>query len=160
MSADYDLVSNLKVPLGLITATRDADAETTSAMGDTSVWKSLTFGWYVGIGGITFTGTNRLDIVIQESDDGSAWTEVVEEDLILPYGLTYGTAASGIVKSYTAAKAAADTAYTLVGYRGKKRYARLKFDFGGTHNSGTPTGAIVIQGHPAIRPNWQANVET
>ncbi len=159
MSADYDLVSNLKAPLGLILATRDADAQTTAAMGDTQTWKSLTFGWYVGIGGITFTSTNRLDIVIQDSDDDSTWTEVAEEDLVIPYGLTYGTAGSGIVKSYTAAKASADTAYTLVGYRGKKRYARLKLEFGGTHSSGTPMAVIVIQGHPAIRPNWQANVE-
>lgn len=158
MSADYDLVSDIQAPLGLILATLDADDETPTV--DTQKWKSVAFGWYVGIGGITFTTTNRLDIVIQESDDDSNWTEVVEEDLILPYGLTYGTAASGIVKSYTAAKAAADTAYTLVGYRGKMRYARLKFEFGGTHSSGTPMAAIVIQGHPAMRPKWQADIET
>ena len=158
MSADYDLVSDITLPLGLILATRDADASTTAA--DTQKWKSLTFGWYVGIGGITFTGTNRLDIVIEESDNNSDWTQVAEDDLILPYGLTYGTAGSGIVKSYTAAKAAADTAYNLVGYRGKKRYARLTFEFGGTHSSGTPMAALVLQGHPMHRPTWQTSVET
>lgn len=157
MSADYDQVSNLTMPLGLILATRDADANTPTA--DTKLWKSLTFGWYVGIGGITFTSTNRLDIVIQESDDDSTWTEVASaDDLILPYGLTFTT--GGIVKSYTAAKAAADTAYNLVGYRGKMRYARLKFEFGGTHSSGTPMAAIVLQGHPAQRPTWQTSIET
>lgn len=157
MSADYDLVSNLTAPLGLILATRDADANTPTA--DTKLWKSLVFGWYLGIGGITFTGTNRLDVVIQESDDDSNWDAVASaDDLILPYGLTFVT--GGIVKSYTALKAAADTAYTLVGYRGKKRYARLRFEFGGTHSSGTPMAAIVVQGHPANRPTWQNSIET
>lgn len=157
MSADYDLVSNMQAPLGLILASLDADANSPTV--DTQKWKSLVFGWYVGIGGITFTGTNRLDVVIQESADGSTWTEVVEEDLILPYGLTYGTAASGIVKSYTAIKAAADTAYALVGYRGKARYARLRLEFGGTHSSPTPMAVIVIQGHPMHRPAWQADID-
>lgn len=160
MSAEYDLVSNLKAPLGLVLATRTSDASTTAAMGDTQTWKSLTFGWYLGIGGITFSISNKIEVVIEESDDDSTWTKVAEDNLVIPYGLTYGAANSGIVKAYTAEKAAADTAYTLVGYRGKKRYARLTFDFTGTHGQGTPCAAIVIQGHPAIRPNWQSNVET
>lgn len=157
MSADYDLVSRLQVPLGLILATRTATAVTPTA--DTKSWKSVTFGFYVGIGGITFTPTNRMDVVIQESDDDSTWTSVVAEDLILPYGLTYGTAASGIVQSFIAIKSAADTAYTLVGYRGKKRYARQQFLFGGTHATGTPVAALVVLGHPMHLPAWQADID-
>jgi len=158
MSADYDLVSNIRMPVGTVLATLDADANGPAV--DTQLYKSVTLGWYVGIGGITFTSTNRLDIVIQESDDNSAWNEVVADDLILPYGLTYGTAGSGIVKSYTAAKAAADTVYNLVGYRGKKRYCRLRLEFGGTHSSGTPIEIITLQGHPMHKPVWQSSIET
>jgi hypothetical protein len=156
MSADYDLVSNLNGLLGLILASRTATAQTAGA--DTQKWKSLMFGWYVGIGGITFDASNRIDVVIEESDDDSTYAAVAsEDDVILPYGLTF--AAGGIVKSYIAAKAAADTAYNLVGYRGKKRYARLKFLFTGTHGSGTPTAAYVIQGHPMHKPAWQSSIE-
>lgn len=156
MSADYDLVSDIAAPLGLLLATRSATAETPGV--ETGAFRSVTFGWYVGIGGITFTTTNRLDVVIEESDDDSTYTAVADADsVILPYGLSFAT--GGIVASYVAAKAAADTAYNLVGYRGKKKYARLKFLFGGTHASGTPTEAIAIKGHPMSKPTWQTSVE-
>lgn len=156
MSADYDLVSDITAPLGLILATRTATAATAAV--DTTNYKSVTFGWYVGIGGITFDATNRMDVIIEESDDGSTWNAVAsEDDVILPYGLTFAT--GGIVKSYIAAKAAADTAKTLVGYRGKKRYARLSFTFSGTHGTGTPVAADVIQGHPRHKPAWQSSIE-
>lgn len=157
MSADYDNVSNITMPVTAILATRTADHNSVAV--DTLGYKSVVLGWYAGIGGITFDASNKIEIIIQESDDNSAWNAVVEEDLILPYGLTYGTAASGIVKAYTAAKAAADTSYNLVGYRGKKRYCRLVFEFTGTHGSGTPLESIAIKGHPISRPVWQSNIE-
>lgn len=157
MSADYDLVSNIRMPVGAVLATLDAD--TNGAAVDNQLYKSVVHGWYVGIGGITFTSTNRLDIVIQESDDNSTWTAVAsEEDLILPYGISFTT--GGIVKSYIAAKAAADTTYNLVGYRGKKRYSRLRLEFGGTHSSGTPVEIITLLGHPMHKPVWQSSIET
>lgn len=157
MSADYDLVSDISPMLGLVLATRDADASTPAV--DTRDWKSVTLGFYLGIGGITFSSTNRIDVRVQESENNSDWSNVAEDDLVLPYGLTYGAANSGIVKSYVALKGAADTNWSLVGYRGKMRYARLTFDFGGTHGAGTPCAAIVIQGHPARRPAWQSSIE-
>lgn len=156
MSADYDLASDVNTLLGLTLSTRTATAQTAGA--DTTEWKSLTFGWYLGIGGITFDADNRIDVVVEESDDNSTYTAVTSADaLILPYGFSF--AAGGIVKSYTAAKAAADTAYSKVGYRGKMQYARLKFLFTGTHGTGTPCAAFVLQGHPTHKPSWQSSIE-
>ena len=65
---------------------------------------------------------------------------------------TTGPGGTGIFRSLIAAKASADTTMTTVGYRGKKRYARVRAEFGGTHSSATPMMAVAIQGHPRVRP--------
>lgn len=156
MSADYDLRSDITMPVNGVLAT--LSATTAGAAVDNSGFNGVTHGWYVGIGGITFSGTNRIDIVAEESDDGSTWVAITDsEALIFPYGMSLG--ASGIITSYIAAKAAADTSYNLVGYRGKKQYSRLKALFGGTHGSGTPIEFIAIKSHPISKPVWQTSIE-
>jgi len=159
---DYDSASNMKGVPGIEYATVSTD-QTSSAF-DTSLYnyKALTIALEVGVGGITFSGTNRIDIVVTHSDDDSTYVAVTDDDVIIPYSTTAtvalqgASAATGVVKAFIAAHAAATVDY--IGYRGKKRYVKVKFDFGGTHGSGTPMGFHWILDHPMSAPNWQTSV--
>lgn len=92
----------------------------------------------VGVGGITFSGTNKVDFILQESDDGSAWTAVADRDILGQAA----TVVDGKVRTLSAAHAAAAT-YRF-GYKGYKRYVRIVADFSGTHGTATPMSAIAI----------------
>ncbi len=154
MSADYDLKHNIKVVPALVPAVWDAD--NTPAAIDTAGYKGVTILTHVGIGGITFTTTNKVEFTITHSDDlDSTYAAVEEDDVLMPYGETLAT--GGIIRSLTAAKAAADTEVHAVGYRGKKRYLKVLANFGGTHSSGTPMSASVILSKPDSKPVGQTN---
>src|SRR5689334_12410820 len=95
-----DLRANVKGVSGIVPVV--ATSTQTGATVDLSGFFGVAVYVQVGAGGITFTGTNRIDLQIQESDDGSTWTAPVQNDVL---GQTVD--ASGIFKSYVAAKAAA-----------------------------------------------------
>lgn len=99
----------------------------------------------IGIGGITFTGTNKIEFKLTHSDDDVTYTAVATADV---QGATVG--AGGILKSLTSAHAAA-AAYRF-GYKGGKRYLKLLADFGGTHATGTPIAMAVLLGEPNLAP--------
>jgi len=93
----------------------------------------------VGIGGITFDTTNKIEFKVTHSDDDSTYTNVADADMIGVTGIS-----SGIIKSLIAAHAAA-AAYRF-GYRGNKRYLKILADFSGTHGTGTPISIDLILG--------------
>ena len=95
----------------------------------------------IGVGGITFTGSNKIDFLLEHSNDNSAWAAVTTADMI---GVTV---TSGIIRSLIAAKAAADVVHYR--YQGPRRYLRLTADFSGTHGVGTGISAVLILGNPA-----------
>lgn len=101
----------------------------------------------VGVGGITFSGTNRVDFKLSHGDTATAseHSAVAQTDVV---GATVAT--GGIVKSLTAAHAAADV--TKLSYVGGKRYISILADFDGTHGTGTPIAVTVVKGHPASAP--------
>lgn len=102
----------------------------------------------IGIGGITFSGTNKIEFKLTHSDDDSTYTDVTTADML---GVTVGS--GGIIKALTAAHAAADV--YRYGYKGGKMYLKLLADFSGTHGAGTPIAANVIKGNGFSNP--QAN---
>lgn len=157
MSADYDLAHNVKV-MNLITPAV-LDADNTPAALDTDGFKSATICINVGIGGITFSATDKVEFKLTHSDDNVTYAAVAEDDVLMPYGGSW--ASGGIIRSLIAAKAAADTTLYKVGYRGKKRYLKLLADFSGTHGAGTPMSASVILGNPMSAPaGEQSSYET
>ena len=139
-----DLHSSVKVA-NLITPVV-ADADTTLVSADLQGFDAAEVVIQAGAGGITFSGTNKIEFVLTHSDAASSgFTPVAQGDVI---GATVAT--GGIVLSFVAAKAAATV--HRVGYVGGKRYLRLLADFSGTHGAGTPLAASALLGYPHQGP--------
>lgn len=138
-----DLKTKLDCKNVLTPLKRTADATGTGV--DRQGADSLTFLIHVGIGGITFDASNKIEFVMEHSDDDSTYSAVVLADTIGPTSVS-----SGIVQSFVAEHAAA--AVYPVGYRGSKRYARVKADFTGTHGTGTDIGVSGVRSHLSLAP--------
>lgn len=154
--AEYDLKSTTEVVSAITPAVLSAD-NTPGAI-DLLGWNSAVIATSVGIGGITFSGTNKVEFKLTHSDDNSTYAAVESTDVVMPYGETLGS--GGIIRSLIVEKAAADTTVHTVGYVGKKRYLKLLADFSGTHGSGTPISATVIKGNPLHAPSSQSSYES
>lgn len=117
------------------------DADETSSSVDLQGYESADVVIHVGVGGITFSSTNKIEFKLTHSDNDSDYDAVDEDDV---EGVdSVGT--GGIVHSLTSEHASATV--TEVGYIGGKRYLKLQADFSGTHGTGTPMAATVIKGH-------------
>jgi hypothetical protein len=139
-----DLVNSLAAAVLIPAATYAAD--NTPAKVDLLGFEGAMIAIHVGVGGITFDGTNKVEFKLTHSDDDTTYTAVTADDV---QGVdSVGT--GGIVKSLIAAHAAADI--TKIGYVGGKRYLKLLADFSGTHGTGTPIAAEVIKGHARYWP--------
>ncbi len=103
---------------------------------------------HVGVGGITFTGTNKIEFVLTHSDDNASYSNVTDDDLIKD-SLAPASISNGIIRALTAAHAAATI--QKLGYVGGKRYLKLLADFSGTHASPTPIAASVVKGLPSFQ---------
>ena len=143
-----DLASNIRVVAAVAAAILTTTP--TPTVIDRRGFRSLAFVLSTGIGGITFTSTNKLEWIVEHSDDNSNWTAVVAADLLTGQGANPTVAAGGIVEAYVAAKNAAST--NEYGYIGSKRYVRLTPTLGGTHATGTALAGLGILGDPLLSP--------
>jgi hypothetical protein len=139
-----DLVNSLAAAVAIAANTYDAD--NTPAKVDLLGFEGAVVAIHVGAGGITFSGTNKIEFKLTHSDDDSTYTAVTDGDVQGVASVGEG----GIVKALTAAHATADI--TKIGYVGGKRYLKLLADFSGTHGTGTPIAAEVIKGHSRYWP--------
>lgn len=124
-------------------------SNSTQSVIDLQGFSSAVFLISVGAGGITFSGTNKIEFVLTHGDasDGSDQANVTLADVQGPASVS-----NGIVRSLTTAKAAADTAPTEIGYIGQKRYVKLQDTFGGTHGTGTAISAVLVKSNAEIKP--------
>lgn len=120
-------------------------ADNTPAAIDLAGYHSALIELGVGVGGITFDTTNKIEFVVTHSDDNSSYSNVTDADMQGVTGIT-----GGIIKSLVAAHAAA--AVYRFGYVGNKRYLKILADFSGTHGAGTPLLAQVIKGNGVYKP--------
>lgn len=141
-----DIHSDFKAVVAIAAASLSADP--TPPAIDRRGYEAVEFLLSIGVGGITFTGSNKVEFVLTHSDDDVTYDAVAQSDVL---GVT--VAAGGIVKSLIAAHAAA-AAYRF-GYKGNRRYLKLLPDFSGTHGAGTPISAIALLGFGHDNP--QAN---
>jgi hypothetical protein len=138
-----DLHDNLSAVT--LVAPQTATADITPVSVDLLGFRAAMVLLYIGIGGITFTGTNKIEFILEHSNDNSTWNAVAQADVLGPT-----VAAGGIVRSLVAAKAAADI--QEISYIGGRRYVRLTPDFSGTHGTGTPMTAFMVRGMPEQMP--------
>lgn len=138
-----DLISNIGLAIAIPPAVYAAD--NTPAAVDLLGFASAAIVVEVGVGGITFSGTNKVEFKLTHSDDNVTYDAVTDDDV---QGVTVDS--GGIVRSLVAAHAAPSV--VKVGYVGNRRYLKLLADFSGTHGTGTPISALVIKGNPADRP--------
>ena len=131
-----DLHNNIKTSPAINPGAILTDGTSTGATIDTKGYGSLEFS--VQAGALT-DGTFTCSL--WESDDSgmSGETEVAATDLL------------GSAPSFAGATAADDNATKRVGYRGNKRYVRMKCVRAGTSTGGYLC-AQAIQGHPQQAP--------
>jgi hypothetical protein len=146
MTPERDILSSLFPVIALDPATYAAD--NTPAAIDLLGYGAALLHLAIGVGGITFSGTNKIEFVLTHSDDGTTYSNVTDDDVIKD-SLAPATITSGIIRSLTAAHAAATL--QKLGYVGGKRYLKLLADFSGTHGTGTPISANVVRGRAGIR---------
>ncbi|WP_377299728.1 hypothetical protein [Rhizobium sp. SGZ-381] len=139
-----DLHSKVKRTVAIGCAVLSAD--NTPAAIDLQGYDSAEILLDIGVGGITFSGTNKIEFVLTHSDDDSTYTAVTLADML---GLA-SVGSGGIIKALTSAHAAA--AVYRFGYKGNKRYLKLLADFSGTHGSGTPIAASALLGNGFSNP--------
>lgn len=137
-----DIHSDMSCVLAIGAATLAAD--NTPAAVDRLGYQSAELVLAIGVGGITFDSTNKVEFKVTHSDDDSTYTAVTAADILGESSIGSG----GIVKSLVAAHAAA--AVYRYGYVGNKRYLKVLADFSGTHGTGTPIAATWVLGHPAV----------
>ena len=142
-----DMSKNQSPAILIANATLAAD--NTPVAVDLATYDAATILLHIGAGGITFSGTNKIEFVLTHSDDNSTYANVVAADIVTDSNAP-GTITDGIVRSLVAAHAAATI--QKIGYVGSKRYLKLLADFSGTHGVGTPIGAVVVRGLPLTGP--------
>lgn len=139
-----DIHSGMTALVAIAAATLDAD--NTPPAVDLQGYNAAEIVLSIGAGGITFTGSNKVEFKLTHSDDDSTYAAVTADDML---GLD-SVGDGGIIKTLSAAHATA-AAYRF-GYVGGKRYLKLLADFSGTHSSGTPVAAVVLAGKGHSNP--------
>ena len=146
MTPNRDSASGLFPALAIAPATLSAD--NTPPAVDLLDFQAATILLAIGVGGINFSGTNKIEFVLTHSDDDATYVPVTDDDIIKD-ALAPASISNGIVRALTAAHAAATQ--QKIGYVGGKRFVKLLADFSGTHGTGTPISATVVRSRAALR---------
>ncbi len=144
-----NLHSDVKVETGLVPLIRTADAVPADGSGcDTKDCDSVELVFVLGTNADTYSSTDKLELEVQEADtdlDGS-YTAVANADIT-----NYETGTNvGTVKVIDT-NAECSQSY-VVGYKGSKRYVRGKFNFSGTHSTGTSVALLYLKGRNRMQP--------
>lgn len=100
----------------------------------------------VGMSGDTLSPTDRLALQLQQSEDGSNWSDVVNDSDVL------GASVDGSGIFATVDDPSEDGRAFSVGYVGDARYSRIQVVVSGTHTNGTPVGALSVLSHAMVSP--------
>lgn len=139
-----DIVNNLKVVSSLLPLTRTTDANGSAA--DLADYQGAMVVAHLGTSGDTLSGSLKIELELEHSDDNSTWTDCADADLSAAVtGTNTGTFA--VIDA-----AGEDARVYKVGYRGVKRYLRIVYNITGSHSSGTPSSAVIIPGKPKAAP--------
>ena len=147
----FDLKNNIQLVESLNSIVKDADTNSTGI--DTQGANSAMVIVNVGAPGITFSGTNKVDIKLEDSADNSTFAAVTNNNFV-----TGGTVDSAGIWQTIDANGECNAVYGL-GYVGPERYIRVVLDFSGTHGTGTSFGVVGALGNLESAPTYaQANL--
>jgi hypothetical protein len=140
----HDLISNVSVSKTLAAATYTSDQNSASI--DLQLFNSAVLGCIVGVSGDTLSGSVKIELELEHSDDNSTWSDCADADL--------STAVSGTNTGCAAVidDGAEDDVVVKVGYKGQKRYVRMVANFTGTHTNGCPLAMFALRGHAEHKP--------
>jgi hypothetical protein len=141
-----DLHNNITVKQALETIVVNNDTEGTGASVDLRGHNAAEMIVDVGLSGDVLSGSVFLELKLQHSDDGSAWTAVSDADFML------GATPDANGRFALIDDPAEDQVVVKVGYIGPKRFIRLFVDTTGTHTNGTPIGAVAVLGRERHAP--------
>lgn len=129
----HNLYDSLSVVKTLEPNVVNNDTDGTGVAVDLAGYETAMMVFEVGASGDTLSGSVYLDLILQESADGST-------------GWAAPAAADVENNSVRIDDPAEDSVVVKVGYKGEKRYIRAFVDTTGTHTNGTPIGACVVLG--------------
>ena len=144
----FDLKNNIELVECLNAIEKAADTDATAI--DTQGFNSSMAIVNVGAPGITFSGTNKVDIKLEDSSDNSSFTAVTNNNFV-----TGGTVDSSGIWQTIDADGDCNAVYGI-GYVGPQRYYRVVLDFSGTHGAGTVFGVVGAQSNPLHAPTTEA----
>ena len=117
-------------------------SDTNGASVDLLGYEGVMFLACVGESGDTLSGSVKIELEVEESDDDSTFDDAEDADLTSSVsGTNNGTFA--VIDA-----AAEDDAVYTTSYRGdntKKRYVRPVINLTGTHTNGTPIGILAVR---------------
>ncbi len=135
-----DLHNNVDVIEALEAIVVNNDTEGTGSSIDLKGYNSAEMAVTVGQSGDVLSGSVFLELKLQHSDDGSAWSAVSSPNDML------GATPDANGRFSLIDDPAEDGVTVAVGYIGPKRFIRVFVDTTGTHTNGTPIGAVAILG--------------
>ncbi len=144
----FDLKNNIELVECLNAIVKAADTDATGI--DTQGFNSSMAIVNVGAPGITFSGSNKVDIKLEDSSDNSTFTAVTNNNFV-----TGGTVDSSGIWQTIDADGDCNAVYGI-GYVGPERYYRVVLDFSGTHGTGTVFGVVGAQSNPLHAPTTEA----
>lgn len=139
-----DMHSNI-LPVRMIdpiVGNNDTEGTPVTAQLDTRGFQSAEILIYFGISGDTLSGSVKVDVILQDSADGSTWAAVTDTNFALVGSNSRVTAPTGAGLVATIDAAAEDPDLLSIGYVGPQRYVRCLLDFTGTHTNGIPIAMI------------------
>lgn len=129
---------NITTVHALTAAVYNTDQDSTSA--DMREFDGALIVVNVGNSADTLSGSNFIELEIETSPNDSDWTDADDADLSSSVtGTNTGTFALINAPSE-------DTTTFTVAYIGRNAFVRLVVNFTGTHSTGTPISANIIQG--------------
>jgi hypothetical protein len=147
----FDLKQNIKLVecLNAIVKTADTNASGVDTQGANSAMVIVN----VGAPGVTFSGSVKVDVKLEDSADNSTYGAVTDNNFV-----TGGTVDSNGIWQTIDADGECNAVYGI-GYVGPKRYFRVVLDFTGSHSTGTAFGVVGALGNLESAPTAaQANL--
>ncbi|MAN63260.1 MAG: hypothetical protein CMI60_15080 [Parvibaculum sp.] len=139
-----DLHSNLGIVQSL-----DPAVTTATRVGapiDRQGYESVEHIVSLGMSGDVLSPSVSLALRLEESEDGTNWTAIVNDSDVL------GAAVDGSGIFALVDDSSEDGQAFAIGYVGDARYCRVQVELTGTHSNGTPVAALALLGHGSVKP--------